>query len=213
MATEQNRHRRAAASLRVILLGPPAAVPVEFLEVLIERRVAVVEERFSQRSSFANYVDVLVDHACVVAQLLPEQANGPVIPPATVPDLPAEEIIAARNSECCATSCRVDNLLDLCRQFRRAAFVRIQNHHPRSFDSLDRVVPGSADRREFGTDHRSARAARAVDRIVDRIILDDDHLVRPVYARDAGFDVRGFVVSRDHRCHPGRTAPGRSHAF
>src|SRR5688500_2256584 len=72
---EENRGRRAAPSVVVVLIGPPAAVPVELLEVLIERVVGVMKQSPVQFSRAARDFDVLVHLARVVPVLPFEEAH------------------------------------------------------------------------------------------------------------------------------------------
>src|SRR5450759_2328621 len=211
---EKHRGRRAAAPPGEILLRPPSAVPVELLEILVQRNVRVVEKfipDFTNRSG--GHIDVLVHEIGVVPQLAPEQTDGFVAPPPSVAYLLAEKEIAPRNAKGTGAARFTDNAADLLRQLRRAALVRIEDKDPRGLRPLDRVITRRADRRELRAEHGRPGTARAIYRIVRRIILDDDHLASPFDARDAGLYVRGFIVSRDHRRYVGGTAVGGAHPW
>src|ERR1700682_5547890 len=189
--------RCAPTASGVILLRPPAAVSDELLKILIERSICVMEKRILQLAHLRPFrdIDLLVHLVRVVTEIAPEQTNWFVLSasPAAVADLLSQEIVAPGNPER-LTVRRANNLPNLLRQLRRTSLVGVEDENPRRLRSHDPLIPRQSDRREWRADHRRAGGLRQGHRIVERIVLDDYHLTRPLDARDTRFDGRGFGV-------------------
>src|SRR5439155_22261859 len=124
----------------------PAAVSVEFLEILVQRRISVVEELipdFSKRPF--GHIDVLVNETGVVAQLAPEQTDRLVSAPASVSYLLAEEEIAAWNAERGRRARDCDDVADFFGELRRATLVGIENNGPSARRPVDPLVTERSD--------------------------------------------------------------------
>src|SRR4051812_17236000 len=99
-----------------------------------------------------------------------------------------EEEIAARDSVRRGVAGPRDDFSDLACQLGRTPLVGVDDEYPARSGPDDGVVARRADGGEGGADDRRSRAARAIDGVVGGLILDDDHLTRPVDAGDAGLN-------------------------
>src|SRR6266550_2628405 len=197
---EEYRSGRAPPPFRKILLRPPTAVSIELLEILIQRRICIVQEpTFDFASRTIGHIDVFVNEVGVVPQVAAEQTDRLVTAPTPVPYLFAEKEASPRHSERRVLAWIPHDPTNLGGKLRCAPLVGIEDEDPFALRPLDPFVTRRSDRRELRTDHRGAGAACPIDRVVSGIVLDYNHFARPLDAGDAGFDVRGFIVSRDHR--------------
>ena len=171
-----------------------------------------MEERVSDfTNSATGHNHVLVNLVRVVSDLATKEADWLVVAPAAMPDLFAEEVVPAGNPERNVVARQPHSLTNLGGKLRCTAFVGVENQHPWRLYTVYGVVSRRADGGELRTYYRGTGAPRAVNSVVDRVVLDDDYLTRPIDARNTGFDVRGFVVSRDHRRDVRGAAALRAH--
>src|ERR1700694_3808808 len=149
---EEYRSRCSPTASGVVLLRPPAAVPVELLKILIERSICVMEKRILQlthRRPLGD-IDVLAHLTRVVPQTARKQTNWFVLPPPppAVTDLLSKKEASPRDTKRFTVS-RTNSLLDLLCQLRRTALVGVEDEDPGRLRSHYCLIPRRANRCEW----------------------------------------------------------------
>lgn len=183
----------------MVLLRPAPAVPVELLEIFVERPVGPVLETTFQGSDGSVHDDVLVHLAVIVSQRLSKQPDWPVpiSAPAAVPDLPSQEKISPPDPVGSGERIRCNQSGDFPRKLRSALLISVHDEHPFVLRALNCKISLAADGRERNLVDQRPTAARDFRSPVGRVVFDDNYLGGPVEAGNAGFDV-GCLVPRSN---------------
>lgn len=143
---------------------------------------------------------MLVDLAVVVPVHPGKESNRlvPVGAPSSVTNLLPQEKVSPPDSIRSSVAAARDDVRNGSRELRGTALVGVQHQDPVVTGTLDREVALSADRREWILVNDCATSAGYGSGVVHRVVLYDKNLGDPVETGDASFDIRGFVVRRDH---------------
>src|SRR5216117_2325039 len=188
---------RGAAAARVQVLGSPAGVQDDLLEMVRQVAVRGVADTATELARIGNALEVFVHAGLDEASRPLEQADVPVTPPATAPPL-APEIDVLHPYPVRRVCRRRQHHPQLLPQGGGHALVGVEGEDPLVPRGRDGGVALGGDRRTLDLDDPGPVRARDRHRVVRRAPVGDDDLVGPAQRRQRFRDLPCLVERRDH---------------
>src|SRR5437867_3512491 len=186
-----------AAAARVQVLGSPAGVQDDLLEMVRQVAVRGVADTATELARIGNALEVFVHAGLDEASRPLEQADVPVTPPATAPPL-APEIDVLHPYPVRRVCRRRQHHPQLLPQGGGHALVGVEGEDPLVPRGRDGGVVLGGDRRTLDLDDPGPVRARDRHRVVRRAPVGDDDLVGPAQRRQRFRDLPCLVERRDH---------------